>query len=321
MASRRFVAQVEEVAGAFGLTAQAVKNEPEGIFLRTEEGIVYVFHEGARPPGLAHLRTLLARAREEGDSLVVLSPAPLTGPGRELLAQERVPEVTGERYRLLIVNLGLAPEETGALPPGVLPTAHQLDEIMARARHWDSWGLPALGLRFYEQALRLKPGYTPAMVGAGDALAALGQPDRAEGFFARALQAHPDLWNARLGLARLEAARGHPQRALKGIRDLWNAHPGEPVVRAHLVEALCGLGEWKEALPHVTDLVRASPADPYLHAVLSLCLGGRGERKEALRERDLANRLGMTEELWSSLRQSMPAPVPGERRSRGGNPL
>jgi tetratricopeptide (TPR) repeat protein len=321
MPARGFLAQVEGVAGAFGLRPQAVKDEPEGLFLRTDERIVYVFLEGTRPPSVPELKDLIARARGEGDSLVLLSPAPLTGPARELLAQAKVPEVTGERYRLLLVNLGLVPEEAGPLPPGVLPTAHQLDGIMSRARHWDSWGLPALGLRFYEQALRLKPGYTPAMVGAGNALAALGQTDRAEALFSRALQGSPDLWGARLGLARLEAARGHPRRALKGIRDLWESHRGEPVVQAHLVEALCGLGEWGEALPHIQEMVRANPRDPYLHALLSLCLEGRGERKGASHERDLADRLGMTPELWSDLRRSLPGQAFGGRRPRGGDLL
>ncbi len=321
MASRGFVAQVEAVAEAFGLSPQAVKNEPEGLYLRTADGLVYVFFEGPHATDRPRLRTLFDRAREEGEALVVLSPAPLPPADHDFLVEQKVAEVTGERYRLLLVNLGLDPGEQEAPAPGVLPTAFQLDEQMARARHWEAWGLPALALRFYEQALRLKPGFTPAMVGAGNALAGFGQWDRAEGLFTQALSVSPALWSARLGLARVQAGRGHPRRALGMIQELWEVHPGEPVVQAHLVETLCALGDWKEALPHVQALVKASPTDPYLHALLSLCLAGRGAREEAQRERELADRLGMTEELWSGLRRSLPRPAPGSRASGVGNPL
>jgi tetratricopeptide (TPR) repeat protein len=308
---------VEQIAVAFGLKPQHVKREEEGLLLETPDRVVYAFYAEGRSPSLPAMRALLERCERERESLVVLTPGPLSPGVRELLEDRGVPFASGERFRLLLENLGLGSPASASIGAGVLPTAHQLDETMGRARHWASWGVPALALRFFEQAERLKPEYIPAMIGEGESFLALGRWDEAEGAFERARSLSPEHWGALLGLARVKGARGQVRAAVREIEDLLQKHPRQPPVRAHLVDALVSLGRWKAAAPHLDSLLELNPKDPYLHALRSVCARKLGHAALAEEERLLATRLGMSEELWEGLeRQIAPSTPEGPGRAR-----
>ncbi|EQD34923.1 hypothetical protein B2A_12611, partial [mine drainage metagenome] len=151
--------------------------------------------------------------------------------------------VDGPRFHELVRQLGLGTylgDEPRAIPTPerrLLPSAQMLDVALARARTWLDWGVPALALRFFCQALALKPEFAPARTGVGRSLLALGLVTDAERAFDEVLAAHPDDLEARLGKAAAAGAQARPRDEIEMYRALLAEDQARLEVRAHLVAA------------------------------------------------------------------------------------
>jgi tetratricopeptide (TPR) repeat protein len=325
MASQHFAELVDEIARAFGQGGRQLKETPDGLYLRTPDGIVYAFFEDPARLTAAVAGRLLKNQGEDLSRLVVLSLSPLSPSSIDALEEGGAAVVAGERFLRLLDGLELTRfVEGGSAAPSepdaerrVLPTADRLDKTMERARLWMAWGVPAIALRFFDEAVRLKPEYVPGLLGRGMALLALGAIDPAEEAFEEALGHSPGDEEARIGLARITGARGDPEGEVEELGKLLKEDPRRLRTRAHLVAALAPQGRWKEVSAHVEEFLTLVPQDPYFHALASVCGERLGQKETAQRERRAADTLGMTPALWKSLREDLDRPV-AKGRARGG---
>ncbi|MDE1820370.1 MAG: tetratricopeptide repeat protein [Euryarchaeota archaeon] len=326
MASRRFATLVDAVARAFGQEGNQLKETPEAIYLRSSDGLVYAFFEEAQRLSPALIKKLVASMGEDMSRLVVLSLGPLPPDSMALFEQAGSSVVAGDRFQRLLEGLelsgygdlsGPSPPVREETPRRVLPTADRLDQLMERGRLWMGWDVPAIALRFFDEATRLKPEFAPALLGRGMALIALGAADSAESSFERVLSQSPGDEEARVGLARVTGLRGDPEGEVDELLALLKENPGRSRVRAHLLAALAPLGRWKEMRSHVDEFLRVVPQDPYLHALNALCLERLSDKDGAVRERRAAEVLGMTPQLWQRLRASVEPAATAPRGAKG----
>lgn len=319
---------VDAVARAFGQGGRDLKETPDAIYLRTPDGLVYAFFED--PDRLAGpvVKRLVASMGKELSRLVVLSLRPVSSDSTEALEEAGASVVAGDRFLRLLDGLELSGfAESGPIPPTpppleedrrVLPTAERLDQLMDRARLWMSWEVPAIALRFFDEATQMKPEYAPGLLGQGMALIELGAGDAAESIFERVLSQNPGNEEARIGLARVTGLRGDPQGEIDELTSILKEDPRRHRTRASLVAALAPMGRWKEVRGHLEEFLKVAPEDPYFHAFSSICLEHLGDKAGAAREKRAADGLGMSPELWEVLEEDLvaEAPVPGTGRSR-----
>ncbi len=326
MASKRFATMVDAIARAFGQEGRQLKETPEAIYLRTPDGLVYAFFEEPERLSAALVKRLVASMGEDLSRLVVLSLSPLAPESVSALEEAGSSVVAGDRFHRLLDGLeltGYAGSETATPPPDpdgerrVLPTADRLDQVMERGRLWMGWEVPAVALRFFDEAARMKPEFTPALLGRGLALLALGSADAAESAFERALSQNPGDEEARIGLARVTGLRGDPAGEVDELASLLKEDPGRTRVRANLVAALAPLGRWKEMNGHIEEFLRVAPQDPYFHAMSSLCFERLSDKEGAARERRAAEVLGMTPELWGELKANFARGGSGQKAAGG----
>lgn len=322
MASPHFASLVDEIARAFGAGGKQLKETPEALYLRTPDGLLYAFFEDATRLTPKLVERLVASSSEDLSRLVVLALS-VPPPGVvEILSEAGASVVVGERFLQLLEGLELTGRlgDGAAAPPSppaegdrrVLPTADRLDRTMEKGRYWMQIRVPAIAARFFDEAVRLKPEYVPALLGKGTALLALGSADAAEEAFDDALAQAPGDEEARIGLARVTGLRGDPEGEVDELRALLKEDPARVRVRAHLVAALAPQSRWKEMQEHVEELVTLAPQEPYFHALVSVCREQQGDKTGAAREKRAADALGMTPALWTTLREGL-SPPPGPR--------
>jgi tetratricopeptide (TPR) repeat protein len=266
---------------------------------------------------LSDIQKLIGEAGETATKLAVLTPGHLPLALTQALLARRGTVVEHARFQELAKSLGLEEylgEEPRAEVPEprrrLLPSAQQLDEIMRRGRSWLDWGVPSLALRFYRQALGLKPEFAPARVGIGRSLLALGLTDDAESAFDELLLTHPDDVDARLGKAAVLGARGKVTEEIRLYRALLDEEKNRTDVRAHLVAALVAEGKWTEARREIETMVRETPEDPrvrFLHAAALIKTGGAAAGEK---ERAKARSLGLTYEQETALSEHLGLPKP-----------
>jgi tetratricopeptide (TPR) repeat protein len=299
MASAPFVQLAGSVVEAMGERMDAVKPIPEGVVVRTDDGLLYALLEDPTRVSLESARRLLGDEGAGVVRLVVLTPGHLPLVIAAELAKSGATLVEGPRFAELARQLGLGPllgEEPRAIPNPprrLLPSAQQLDDVMQRARTWLGWGVPALALRFYRQAAALKPEFVPAKDGIGRSLLALGLPDDADRVFSEVLAGHPDDVDARLGKAAVLGAKSQPTREVEVYRELLAEDDARTEVRAHLVAALVDLGDWKAARVELEAMLARTPEDPQLRFLHAISLARTGESKLGEEEREEARRLGL----------------------------
>jgi tetratricopeptide (TPR) repeat protein len=319
MSASEFADLVGRLMAAMGQQMDAVREVPEGLLLKTGDGFLFAF---LADPAVVSLATIQGLHKEVGDQparLVVLTPGRLPlALGAEVL-REHGTLVEAGRFQELVRGLGLGSllgdeprvERPGA-SPRLLPSAQQLDEIMRRARTWLEWGVPALALRFYRQAAGLKPEFSPAKVGVGRSLLALGLVEDAERAFEEVLALHPSEVDARLGQAAVLGARGHVPKEIAVYRSLLEEDPSRVEVRTHLLAALISQGEWAHARDEVRTMLKASPEDPQLRFLLGVTLEKSGSARAGAEERERARHLGLDPERERALCEhlGLPPPVP-----------
>jgi len=319
MASAPFVQLASVLVEAMGQRLDAAKPTDEGVTVRTTDGFLYAFLEDPTVISLDGIRKLTAAETGGSPRLVVLTPGRLP----PLLAQEVARGggtlVEGARFNELCRQLGLGSwvgDEPRARPPDgrrLLPSAHQLDGVMHRARTWLDWGVPALALRFYRQAIDLKPEFAPAKAGLGRALLALGLADDADREFDEILASHPQDVDARLGKAAVLGARSRPKEEVALYRQLLEEDEARSEVRAHLVAALVDLGDWRSARVEIEAMLARTPEEPQLRFLHGVALERTGSASLGAADREEARRLGLTYEREAALCQQLglsPPPKP-----------
>jgi len=317
MTGAGFADLVGRLMAAMGQQMDAVREVPEGLLLKTGDGFLFAF---LADPAVVSLATIQGLHKEVGDQparLVVLTPGRLPlALGAEVL-REHGTLVEAARFQELVRGLGLGSflgdEPRGERPgpsPRLLPSAQQLDEIMRRARTWLDWGVPALALRFYRQATGLKPEFTPAKVGIGRSLLALGLTEDAERTFEEVLAFRPADVDARLGQAAVLGARGHVPREIEVYRTLLAEDPGRVEVRTHLLAALISQGEWSHARDEVKTMLASSPEDPQLRFLLGVTLEKSGSARAGAEERERARALGLDPDRERALCEHLGLPPP-----------
>ena len=303
MVSPAFAELVERMVDAMGLTLTAVRPVPEGLLLHTSDGFVYAFLEDPTEISLASLERIYGEAESGAPRLVLFTPGRLPLALAAEVSERGSTLVDSARFHELARSLGLEHylgEEPRASPPGersrLLPSAQQLDAIMARGRAWLEWGVPALALRFYRQATDLKPGFVPAKVGVSRALLALGLTEDAERMLDEVLTDHPDDVAARLGRAAVLGAKGRPREEISVYRQLLKEDPSRAEARAHLVAALIDLPDWPAAREELNGMLRSTPENPRLRYLYGVSLAKTGHLATAEREWQRARELGLTPE-------------------------
>lgn len=315
---------VDAIARAFGQEGRQLKETPEALYLRTPDGLLYAFFEDPSKLTTALVKRLLDSGSSDLSRLVVLALLPLEPASVKALEEAGASVVAGERFHRLLEGLelnGFVEGSTVRSSAGaageerrVLPTAERLDQTMERARLWMGWGVPAIALRFFEEATRLKPEFAPAWVGRGSALLALGATEEAEHAFEEALGHAPGNEEARVGLARVTGVRGDPQGELDELKSLLKGEGPHDKVRAHLLAAMVEQGRWKEAVPHVEYFLEIAPQEPYFHALSSAFAERMGDKEGAARERRAADALGIKPEEWNALREQLSGRSTSRRR-------
>ncbi len=316
MASAAFVQLAGGLVEAMGQRLDAAKPLPEGLVLRTGDGFLYAFLEDPDQISLDTIRRVL----ESGDGpeirLVVLTPGHLPLAIAAEIQQRSGTVVEGARFAELARQLGLGsmlgeePRPAGAVHPRLLPTAQMLDAAIDRARTWLDWGVPALALRFYRQALDLKPGFLPAKIGLGRSLLGLGLTDEADRAFSEVLAVRAGDLDAWLGKAAVLGARSRPKEEIEVYRALLAEDEARVEVRAHLVAALVELGDWSAARVEVEAMLVGTPEDPQLRFLHSATLMRTGEKEASDREREESRRLGLTHERETTLCLHLGLPPP-----------
>lgn len=316
MASPTFVQLANGLVAAMGQRMDAAKTIPEGLVLRTGDGFLYAFLEDPNEVSLEGIRRIAGDVGAGSPRLVVLTPGRLPLALTAEVLQRSGTLVEGSRFAELARQLGLESYlgEEPRPPPEprarLLPSAQQLDAVMGRARTWLDWGVPALALRFYRQALDMKDGFGPARIGIARSLLGLGLVDDAERLFQEILATRPDDLDARLGLAAVLGARAKPREEIAIYRTLLGEDEARVEVRAHLVAALVDLGDWPAARVELEAMLGSSPEDPQLRFLHAVALERTGEGPAAEREREESRRLGLSFERESALCQHLGLPPP-----------
>jgi len=337
MASAPFVTLSSALVEAMGQKLDAAKPTPEGLVFQTSDGFLYAFLEDPNTISLDTIRHLLNVEGKVLVRLVVLTPGHLPLAFSDEISKHGGTTVEGTRFAELARQLGLETylgEEPRAPPKEarrLLPSAQQLDGVMHRARTWLDWGVPALSLRFYRQAMELKPGFLPARVGLARSLLGLGLIDDADRAFDEVLALRPEDVEARLGKAAVLGARSRPKDEIAAYRKLLDEDDGRAEVRAHLLAALVEAGDWAGAREEIEALLRKTPEEPQLRFLHSESLLRTGEKAKGAEERAEARRLGLSYEREVALCQHLglqppsppapPEPAPGSGEPSAAAPV
>jgi hypothetical protein len=320
VSAAEFAALVEAVVEGLGQRPDAVRGSPEGLLYHTTEGFLFAFVERPEDLSLAGVQRLLTEPSSARGRLVVLTPGRLPLALAQEVTRHGGTIVEHERFRELLRGLDLG-QLLGEEPRGphdrpgtrLLPSARHLDAVVARARTWLEWGVPALALRFYRQALSQKPEFAPARIGVGRSLAALGLEAEALGTFREVLAENPSDVEARLGEAGVHAAAGRTSEELAIYRAILADRPDRLDVRAQLMAAEVDAGRWPEALVEIGGMLASAPEDPRLRFLYSVALQRTGREREAPGELEQARALGLTFEHESALCRHLGLPEPPRR--------
>jgi tetratricopeptide (TPR) repeat protein len=303
-----FTELVGHLIESMGQSLDSLKRTDDEILLRTSDGFVYAFLEDPARVSLAQVERLLGESRDAPAKLVVLTPARLPLALSTELLRRRATVVESVRFHELVRSLGLGSylgeEPRGEAPKGstrLLPSARQLDTVMLRARTWMDWGVPAVALRFYRQAVAWKPEFLPAQTGIGRALAQLGLWEDAGRVFDDVLALHPDDLDARIGKAALLGSMGEVRQEVAAYRALREEAPKRIDLRTYLIAALIDAEDWAGARAEVEQLLTVTPEDPQVRFLYSVALERTGAPGDAKRERERARRLGLSPEREEAL--------------------
>lgn len=136
-------------------------------------------------------------------------------------------------------------------------------------------------IQFYEQALKRRANFRPAVLGLTKALSESGQQDRAMAVLAQALQGEPNqpLLLSALGL--LYVRQGKPGEAITVFQRALENGNDQPDIYANLGSALAQAGNHPAAEQAYRNAIRLQPDLAGAHKNLANLLGSRGALTEA----------------------------------------
>lgn len=316
MGAPEFAELVGHLVESMGQQVTAIRRTDQGLILQTNDGFLYAFLED---PNQVSLETVQSLARQVGEApmkFVLLTPGHLPLALLSEVLTQRGTVVDGARFAELVRGLGFGeylgeePRVVPSPPQGrLLPSARKLDDVMRRAKTWLDWGVPALALRFYRQAVAMKPEFAPALVGVGRSLLALGLAEDADRAFSEVLARYPDDLDARVGRAGVLGAQGKTPEEVAAYRRLLAAE-GRVEIRAHLIAALIEEKHWEEARREIEEMLRSTPEDPQIRFLHAASLWKTGSSEEGDKERDRARSLGLPFERESALSDRLGLPHP-----------
>lgn len=324
---REFADLVAAVAEAMGQRADAVRTTPDGLLLHTTDRFLFAFLEDPATVSLANVQRLLEEPEARAGRLVLLTPGRLPLALAAEAVRRHASLVEHERFRELLRMLDLG-ERLGEEPRGphdvpgnrLLPSARHLDALTARARTWLEWGVPALALRFYQEALRAKPEFTPARLGVARSLQALGLLDEALVAYREVLAQRPDDVDARVGEATVHAAAGRTDEERRIYREILKRATDRLDVRAQLIAAEIEDQRWSEARREIEAMLHQQPDEARLRYLHAAALAHTGEEAEGRREVERARALGLSFDQEASLAAQLGQPAPPPRPAVEGTP-
>ncbi|HEV2316803.1 MAG TPA: hypothetical protein VGV89_04420 [Thermoplasmata archaeon] len=302
-----FVELVARLTESFGQQMGSSRQIPEGILLQTTDGFLYAFIAEPERLSLATVQKLLAEAPGGPRHLVVFCRQRLPLAFTSEILSKSATLVEGSRFVELANSLGLGsylgeePRPERPVAARLLPSARHLDGLMARARTWQEWDVPALALRFYRQAVELKPEFLPARNGVAAALLRLGLIPEAERAYADVRTIEPENLEARLGQAAVLGAQGHPDGEIAAYRELLAEDAERTAVRAHLIAALLDHHHWSAARDEIALMLERVPEDARLRFLHGVALDRAGASREAEAEKTRARNLGLSFERERAL--------------------
>lgn len=326
MADPAFVELVGRLVESFGQSMGSSRQSSEAIYLQTTDGFLYAFISSPEDLSLTNVQRMLGEAPVSARHLVVFSRSRLPLALSSELVGGGATVVEGPHFTELAHSLGLGsylgeePRPAGTATKRLLPSAQQLDGIMARGKAWAEWGVPALALRFYDQAVGLKPEFLPARVGSANALLALGFLPEARRAFEEIRRSDPSNLEARVGEAAVLGAEGHVDPELAAYRALLVEFPDQLSVRAHLVAALVEHHRWTEAREELATMLETFPEDARLRYLHAVSLERTGSVREAAAERERARRIGLGPDQERALAEQLGLPAKGVPAARSPIP-
>jgi tetratricopeptide (TPR) repeat protein len=143
-------------------------------------------------------------------------------------------------------------------------------------------GRPREALRWYGEALKVRPVYPEAHNNAGVALMRLGEAAEAVGHYREALRVWPTYALARNNLAAALDALGDRPAAIREYQEALRIDPGYAEARANLAKVLAAEGLTEDAVREHREALRLRPRDADAHHSLGVTLAGAGRLDEAI---------------------------------------
>ncbi|AJE48843.1 tetratricopeptide repeat protein [Celeribacter indicus] len=216
---------------------------------------------------------------------------------------------------LLFLFSALSACDTGAPGAAQRYAQDQTSETLQLAQATTEAGDPATAAKLFEKVLRADPISVPALLGAGDAYARMGQNDRAEAVLERAHELAPNNAEVLTTLGRVKLAQGQPTAALeeyekalridrrnvaaltgKGVAlDQLSRHadaqavyetalamyPANFILRSNYALSLAISGQMVKGTGILQELVRDPNAAPHVRGNLALVYGLAGRDTDA----------------------------------------
>jgi tetratricopeptide (TPR) repeat protein len=116
------------------------------------------------------------------------------------------------------------------------------------------------GIRAYQQAVRVDPGYGPAYHNMGNAYRAERDISHAEAAYHRALKADPNLAESRHALGLLYLSQGRNQEAVRELEEAVKKRPGELGFEISLARGYVVAGNPARALETYDRILSSNPS-------------------------------------------------------------
>ncbi|HUT34733.1 MAG TPA: tetratricopeptide repeat protein [Planctomycetota bacterium] len=152
------------------------------------------------------------------------------------------------------------------------------------------FGLTERAVRWLDEAVKLKPDSTGALVLAGHAHAALAQYDAAIELWTKALALDPKSKQLKGWLAEAKQAK-EVHTKLAAARAGLEKTPDDGALHLQAGEALARLGEWAEARTHLAKATALLPKDAAAHRLCALILMRLGDMDKAIMELETCTKL------------------------------
>ncbi len=137
-------------------------------------------------------------------------------------------------------------------------------------------------IKSYQEAVRLAPDYSSALLNLGKVLAETGQNAEAVTQYRKALRIRPDLVDAHTSLGAALTGMGHIDEAVAEYQEALRLGPNNAEAHNNLGVALAGRGKLDEAIAQYQKALEINPDHAEAHNNLGVTLSDRGRGQEAM---------------------------------------